>query len=42
VYPLIPQYCNINLFIYWLGRMCVHVRAYHLSVGYMPTALHTA
>jgi hypothetical protein len=36
VYCLIPQHCDISLFIHWLGHVCV----YHLSVVSVPKALH--
>jgi hypothetical protein len=36
VYCLIPEHCDIFLFIHWLGHVCV----YHLSVVSMPKALH--
>ena len=36
VYCLIPQHCDISLFIRWLG----HMLCLHLSVVSVPTALH--
>jgi hypothetical protein len=39
VYPVIPQHCHTFMFTYW--GVCARVRACHVSVVSMPSALHT-